>query len=529
MDNAHPEIVIIKRHGSHDDEGHGGAWKIAFADFMTAMMAFFLVLWIINATDKNTKVIIARYFNPVKLEDTAKAQKGIRDSVQGKVKGQTSDSEVDVEGPTDATQDKTKTDASTPGKSGADSNKGAHNGRGGRDGVKMADSSETGAASVADPTNPKPTLSESALFNDPYASLDEIAGKRAPSSTKPMGVGHGDPITSSGTMDSDAFRDPFQPIARAAGGDFLSDYQSDASRPRPDIADDGKDAAEKAAPVAAGPAVSNQPQTPIPPAAKPAPSAPGAPTNQIAKEKAATVAGQAATDQAPAQPTKPGTGPTNGTASQSSPAEEGHAAPPKPGAATQTPASEAARAGAKPGATVQQPSSKAEEAKAASAAAQANAQNNEVKQLRSDLLKEIGSPASIEPGPGLEVQSTDEGLLISLTDQFDFSMFAVGSAEPQARVVHIMEKIAQVLKSRTGAIVVRGHTDGRQYRSGTYDNWRLSSARAQMAYYMLVRGGLPEKRVERIEGYADRHLKIQNNPTAAENRRIEILLRPPKT
>jgi chemotaxis protein MotB len=108
-------------------------------------------------------------------------------------------------------------------------------------------------------------------------------------------------------------------------------------------------------------------------------------------------------------------------------------------------------------------------------------------------------------------------------------MFAVGSAEPQARVVHIMEKIAQVLKSRTGAIVVRGHTDGRQYRSGTYDNWRLSSARAQMAYYMLVRGGLPEKRVERIEGYADRHLKIQNNPTAAENRRIEILLRPPKT
>ncbi|HLJ71264.1 MAG TPA: OmpA family protein, partial [Roseiarcus sp.] len=104
----------------------------------------------------------------------------------------------------------------------------------------------------------------------------------------------------------------------------------------------------------------------------------------------------------------------------------------------------------------------------------------------------------------------------------------VGSAQPQARVVRIMEKIAQALKNRPGAVIVRGHTDARPYRSATYDNWRLSSARAQMAYYMLVRGGLPEKRVERIEGYADRRLKLPNNPTAAENRRIEILLRRPK-
>ena len=73
----HPEIVIVRRRGAIEDEHHGGAWKIAFADFMTAMMAFFLVLWIISATDKNTKTLIARYFNPVKVEEPAKAQKGI--------------------------------------------------------------------------------------------------------------------------------------------------------------------------------------------------------------------------------------------------------------------------------------------------------------------------------------------------------------------------------------------------------------------------------------------------------------------
>src|ERR1700723_4493619 len=76
MDEKHPEIIIIKRHSDHEEEHHGGAWKIAFADFMTAMMAFFLVLWIINATDKNTKTIIARYFNPVKVENPALATKG---------------------------------------------------------------------------------------------------------------------------------------------------------------------------------------------------------------------------------------------------------------------------------------------------------------------------------------------------------------------------------------------------------------------------------------------------------------------
>jgi len=49
-----------------------------------------------------------------------------------------------------------------------------------------------------------------------------------------------------------------------------------------------------------------------------------------------------------------------------------------------------------------------------------------------------------------------------------------------------------------------------------------------MAYYMLVRGGIDEKKVERIEGYADRSLRIPTDPEAAQNRRIEILLRKAK-
>jgi chemotaxis protein MotB len=104
-------------------------------------------------------------------------------------------------------------------------------------------------------------------------------------------------------------------------------------------------------------------------------------------------------------------------------------------------------------------------------------------------------------------------------------MFAVGSAKPRPEMVAVMERIAGMLKDRPGDIVVRGHTDSRPYRSKDYDNWRLSTARAHMAYYMLVRGGVAETRFDRIEGHADHALKVQDNPNAAENRRIEILLK----
>jgi len=104
-------------------------------------------------------------------------------------------------------------------------------------------------------------------------------------------------------------------------------------------------------------------------------------------------------------------------------------------------------------------------------------------------------------------------------------MFAIGSAEPKPEVVGVLAAVAEILAEREGSIVIRGHTDARPFRSRDYDNWRLSTARAHMAYYMLVRGGFDEARISRVEGYADRMLKLPDDPEAAENRRIEILLR----
>lgn len=57
--------IIIKRKKIIAAEGHhGGAWKVAYADFVTAMMAFFMLMWLLNATTEQQRKGIADYFSP---------------------------------------------------------------------------------------------------------------------------------------------------------------------------------------------------------------------------------------------------------------------------------------------------------------------------------------------------------------------------------------------------------------------------------------------------------------------------------
>jgi chemotaxis protein MotB len=127
--------------------------------------------------------------------------------------------------------------------------------------------------------------------------------------------------------------------------------------------------------------------------------------------------------------------------------------------------------------------------------------------------------------PELTVKATSEGALMRLTDDAAYSMFPVGSASPDAKVVALLAKIAEALATQPGKVIVRGYTDGRPFHTADNDNWRLSAARAHAAYDLLVRGGLKESRVVAIEGHADRDLLNPADPYAAENRRIEILLK----
>lgn len=62
--NEPPPPIIVKKITVVDGGHHGGAWKVAYADFVTAMMAFFLLLWLLGATTEKQRKGLADYFTP---------------------------------------------------------------------------------------------------------------------------------------------------------------------------------------------------------------------------------------------------------------------------------------------------------------------------------------------------------------------------------------------------------------------------------------------------------------------------------
>ena len=422
------EIIIVKRHGGNHDGHHGGAWKIAYADFMTAMMAFFLVMWLINAANPQTKAALASYFNPVQLTDAKPSEKGVKQPAKD-AKGEEDQMKSKVNG--------TETKTGGSAKSGDD---------------LTATSGEETQYSDAD------------FFENPYSVMSEIVnetGRNANISAK----GDGGASTSgpaTGAEGGEAYRDPFDP-------DFWTKQVevTTAGKPLPPGKND-EQAAESE-------------------------------TTEIAKLDDAKPI-PLTTDQKGAQEAKE----TKGAAEAKDGKTPGGKLP------------EDKKAEAQKDADHQKDADK-------SAAETEQQQKKEAEQLQAQIAQQIGGVAG-KLAEGLTVTASEGGLLVSISDQADDSMFNIGSAVPRQEMVLAMEKIGAILKERGGAVAIRGHTDGRQYKGAQNENWRLSMDRAQSAYYMLLRGGLDEKRISQVSGFADRRLKLPSEPFNATNRRIEILV-----
>ena len=400
------EIVIIKRHGGGDHDGaHGGAWKIAYADFMTAMMAFFLVMWLVNAANEETKASVASYFNPIKLSDEKPTEKGLKkpvDQAEGEQKQERSQVEEEQE--------------------------------------TVGSAAATGEDQTAT-SGDQPNYSEADFFENPYSVLAEIAqevGQQANVSAKGEG-GAADSGPSTGAQGGEAYRDPFDP-------DFWT-QQVQTAQGKPGEQSTAPTSVENPNPEEAEQQQEQQQVALAQPGEKPEKSA----------DLVAEVTEAAALDQS-------------------------------------------------------------EDATDA-----AEAKEKAAETLKTEIEKEIGG-VSGKLAEGLLVTPAEGGILVTISDQSDAPMFNVGSAVPRKDLVVAMERIGKLLQQREGAIVIRGHTDGRQFKGTENDNWRLSMARAHSAYYMLVRGGLSESRVEQITGYADRRLQVPDDPMADANRRIEILI-----
>ena len=77
MANNDRPILIKKVKKVSGGGHHGGAWKVAYADFVTAMMAFFLLMWLINTTSPEQKAGVAEYFAPAAVSDSNSGAGGI--------------------------------------------------------------------------------------------------------------------------------------------------------------------------------------------------------------------------------------------------------------------------------------------------------------------------------------------------------------------------------------------------------------------------------------------------------------------
>ena len=495
---AESVTVIVRRRHDEDEGHHGGVWKIAYADFMTAMMAFFLVMWLVNAANTEMKSSVASYFNPIKLSDTVIRKKGLLD-VDGKANS-------DEKSP--ARHDK------TPGMSESTVKDGTRVQPGDAGNLGVED--QHGRAAAPEPTD-EPLGRDGSSVNAGRASE---AGR--------------------------AFRDPFNPFAP---GQLMSKEGGDREQAPGRIAGLPK-AGGEAAPAARAERASEAP-TSLPSMPRSERSATQPSGMEAGKQ---THAGQMAnaSDRRPgpdddAQQPARRFGPAGETQGGRVLNPDGNAAGGRlPGQQGDTPDQRLPGIADVARQLAQGPDAAADKAagagKTETRLASSSAQNDAaVRQQEAAAagqrvleataagvlrdIQQVAKPIAGSGGPGIEVTIEGNGIVLSLTDTSTFGMFAIGSSDPSQQTIDLIARIAPVLTANSKRIVVRGHTDSRAYRTDSgNNNWRLSMTRAEAAYAMLVRAGVDEKRFTRIEGYADRKLKIPGNSEAAANRRIEILL-----
>ncbi len=153
-------------------------------------------------------------------------------------------------------------------------------------------------------------------------------------------------------------------------------------------------------------------------------------------------------------------------------------------------------------------------------------------QARAALLEALGqSPALLPFAESLLIDDTPEGLRIQIVDRDQTAMFPSASAELYPAARELLRVVAQSLAALPNRLSIRGHTDARPFAPGVrYDNWRLSSDRANATREALVGAGVAARRIADVIGKADADALIEDDPADPRNRRISlVVLRQPET
>lgn len=124
----------------------------------------------------------------------------------------------------------------------------------------------------------------------------------------------------------------------------------------------------------------------------------------------------------------------------------------------------------------------------------------------------------------IDVQVTDQGLLIQILDGSDELLFGLSSAELKPRLQQLLEVIGPILGKLSNQIQLHGHTDARPFPPGTNrSNWDLSYERANAARKVLEDNGLRPGQVSGVYAHGSSSPYVKDDPFSPKNRRLAIL------
>jgi chemotaxis protein MotB len=148
---------------------------------------------------------------------------------------------------------------------------------------------------------------------------------------------------------------------------------------------------------------------------------------------------------------------------------------------------------------------------------------SKLKETLEQAVKQMPALEKIKDQVKLTV--TGEGLRIELLETEAGTFFASGSPKPSAQCISVLTRLAEELGKLPNTIVVEGHTDSSAFGdANSYNNWDLSTERANLARRVMQTTGLRADQVTQVRGFADQQPFKKDDPSDPSNRRITVIV-----
>jgi chemotaxis protein MotB len=150
----------------------------------------------------------------------------------------------------------------------------------------------------------------------------------------------------------------------------------------------------------------------------------------------------------------------------------------------------------------------------------------DMQKLKEDLLRSIHHIDKMDKLKNqIEITVTPEGLRIELMESAKGTFFELGSAEPTPALRELLGVLSEQLAKLPNQIAIEGHTDSMMYSgTRTYDNWDLSSDRANEARRLMQAEGIRPDQISQVRGFADREPRLPDHPEDPSNRRVTLIV-----